>query len=1050
MKLSNLPVIIGITFNFLIGCSDVLYAQSAKITEELVEFKTYPFSDPDPVPEINRIYPYFYFHGYTNNAVQQKWRMVVLENECIEVYVCPDIGGKVWGAVEKSTGKEFLYFNHVVKFRDVGMRGPWTSGGLEYNFGDIGHIPTGSTPVDYITKENEDGSVSCVVGALDLPSGTKWSVEIKVSPGKAYFETKSGWFNKTELPCTYYHWMNAAAKAADDLELIYPGKNWIGHGTQTGTWPEENGRQINWYRENNFGSYKSYHVVNAYANFFGGYYHDENFGFGHLGDFDEKPGKKLWIWGLAPQGMIWENLLSDTDGQYIEFQAGKLFNQAANSSTLTPFKHKEFFPHDSDIMNEIWFPLKETGGMVAASEYAVFNLVEKDGIQKLLVSALQQIDDELKIYKNDKLVSQKTIKLKPLELFETELNSDENLKIVLGPKKLIYSTQASATEVNRPLLPSEDFDWESAYGLFTKGLELEKQRMYKSARDYYEKTLQKEPGYLPALNRMALSHYRQMNYSSALDYLNRSLAIDTYDGEANYLFGLVCRETGDIPTSKSGFSIAMGNVAYRSAAATELANLFLSEKDFGKAERYSEKALAFNQFNVEALQTLAIAKRKMGNLVEAKDVLNRISELDRTNQFARFELYLISKRIIDSEKFLDKITNELPHETFLDLAINYNKKGCYDEANKVLKLAPRNPVVSLWLAQQNSENKESFINEALNQSPEFVLPHRLETAKAITPLLDENPDWKLRYYLGLIYWNKGLIQEAKEQFIACGSAPDFAPFYLAKMKLLDSKEDQLECVKKALELEPENWRAALALTNFYNSEKQHQKALTTIEPFLKKQPEQSAIGLNYGQTLIYLEDYNKAISFLEKYTVLPFEGATRGRDLFREACIRSAIKSIESGKYNKTIKLVEKAKLWPENLGVGRPYDVDERLEDNILVLVYGAKGDTKSETEYAEKVLNYKHPEYQRENSRLYLQLSLLKEKGKEKEAEKLLTKFLKEDPESKYLRWVEAKYKNSKDAEQLENKINQESGIVMPFDPKYIDRNFELLLDFLEVVEN
>jgi len=34
--------------------------------------------------------------------------------------------------------------------------------------------------------------------------------------------------------------------------------------------------------------------------------------------------------------MIWEHLLTDADGQYVEVQSGRLFNQADNSSTLTP------------------------------------------------------------------------------------------------------------------------------------------------------------------------------------------------------------------------------------------------------------------------------------------------------------------------------------------------------------------------------------------------------------------------------------------------------------------------------------------------------------------------------------------------------------------------------------------------------------------------------------------------------------------------------------------------------------------------------------------
>ena len=167
-----------------------VFPQQASIREEIIELKTYPFSDPDPVPEISRIYPYFRFNGYTSHGEMKNWKMVVLENDYIRVYVCPDIGGKVWGAIEKSTGKEFLYFNHVVKFRDVAMRGAWTSGGLEFNFGDIGHIPSCATPVDYTMIQRPDGSVSCVVGAMDLPSGTRWNVEIIVYPDKAFFETK--------------------------------------------------------------------------------------------------------------------------------------------------------------------------------------------------------------------------------------------------------------------------------------------------------------------------------------------------------------------------------------------------------------------------------------------------------------------------------------------------------------------------------------------------------------------------------------------------------------------------------------------------------------------------------------------------------------------------------------------------------------------------------------------------------------------------------------------------------------------------------------------
>ncbi len=52
-----------------------------------------------------------------------------------------------------------------MKFRNIALRGPWTSGGIEFNFGVIGHTPSTATPVDYVLRENPDGSVSCWVGS---------------------------------------------------------------------------------------------------------------------------------------------------------------------------------------------------------------------------------------------------------------------------------------------------------------------------------------------------------------------------------------------------------------------------------------------------------------------------------------------------------------------------------------------------------------------------------------------------------------------------------------------------------------------------------------------------------------------------------------------------------------------------------------------------------------------------------------------------------------------------------------------------------------------
>src|SRR5688500_20274056 len=80
----------------------VILAQSpSRITEEVREILTYPFSDPSPVVTVStktsKIFPYTTFEGYSKEGKKQKWKVVKLENDYVEVYVLPEIGERCEG-----------------------------------------------------------------------------------------------------------------------------------------------------------------------------------------------------------------------------------------------------------------------------------------------------------------------------------------------------------------------------------------------------------------------------------------------------------------------------------------------------------------------------------------------------------------------------------------------------------------------------------------------------------------------------------------------------------------------------------------------------------------------------------------------------------------------------------------------------------------------------------------------------------------------------------------------------------------------------------------
>ena len=93
----------------------------------------------------------------------------------------------------------------------------------------------------------------------------------------------------------------------------------------------------------------------------------------------------------------------------------------------------------------------------------------------------------------------------------------------------------------------------------------------------------------------------------------------------------------------------------------------------------------------------------------------------------------------------------------------------------------------------------------------------------------------------------------------------------------------------------------------------------------------------YAKTLIHNKKYAQVDQLLATLNIIPFEGATSGHELYREAKLMQAIVSMKQKNYTGALTFINEAKLWPENLGAGKPYDedVDIRLENWLSYLCY-------------------------------------------------------------------------------------------------------------------
>lgn len=944
---------------------------SAKQGEILI--KTYPYADPNPIAplavnsKISRFYPYFMFDGYTAKDTLMPWNVITLDNGLITVKVLPQLGGKVYGATENAGGEAFVYLNEVIKFRAIGSRGPWTSGGIEHNFGlDIGHAPWAASPVDYIVKKNPDGSVDCVVGGLDLASRSEWRVTVRLPQHAAYFETRGFWYNPTPLHLAYLSWENAAFRASDDLAFYFPGEHFIGHNGEAGPWPvSHDGRDMSLYRNNNFGSSKSYHVMGAARNWFGGIWQDKHLGFAHWAPYSDAPGKKLWIWSLARDGAIWKDLLTDANGQYIEAQSGANFNQPDLLSGFhSPFKQLNFRPGYTETKNEIWAPVKGLRGMSDATAWGSLYVTRRQDRLQVWISPNVSLKDSLVISVNGKPHNALAIDLQPLQTwhrsFALPATEKGTISVSLGKGKLYYSSNASEGKLGRPVTSA---DWPRPHDAereFLLGEDKNSMRLFEEALQHYRACLEKEPGHMPALARIAELLYRRGDDSAALAHAARALGINTYDGGANYIYGIIQRKTGDLQKAAEAFSVAVRTIEFRSAAYTALAGISMQQQDHANVVMYAARALEYNRNNLDAWALLGTGYRKQGDTAQALQTFDRLLEIDPLSHYGRYEKYLLRSAGLDA--FKGGITNEFPHETYLEMAMRYVRNGLEEDAAQLLEQAPAYPVVYYWLAflKRNSAPAESsaYLERANTLSPKFVFPFREETAGVLQWAAEQKGSWKPGYYLALLYWHMGQLSRSKALFAAAGNTPDFAYFYLTRSALFAADSaapvSPLHDMQKAMALEPQEWRSHHLLTEYFARNNEAEKALEAAGKAVQLFPGNPVTGMDHAKMLLNNGQFEQCAAALKKLLILPQEGAQEGHQLFEEAWLSMAMEKLAQKDYRTALRYIDTSRKWPEHLGSGKPYDPDNRLQDYLAAFCETKRGNRARAAKFTQAIKTY------------------------------------------------------------------------------------------------
>jgi tetratricopeptide (TPR) repeat protein len=768
---------------------------SVKVTERQEVIPTYLAGEPEPNPMFyfgrnsqgaeGRVYPYPLYDRLTGVRSNKVYRVVWLENEYVRIGILPEIGGRLFEAVDKSNGYNFIYRQHVIKPALIGLIGAWISGGIEWNIPHH-HRATTFLPVQYRVEANADGSQTVWVGELEVRQRMRWAVGYTLRPGRSYLECSVRILNRTPLANTMLCFANVAVHVNENYQVIYPpdtqfvtyhAKN------QFTTWPIATTRyngadftrgvDVSWY-SNHFNA-NSMFAWNCQDDFFAGYDHGKEAGILSVADHHVVPGKKFWTWGNGPRGRMWDKILTDTDGPYIELMAGAYSDNQPDYSWLQPGETKSFRMY--------WYPFRDIKGVKQANLEAAVNLeVATNGTALLgfcataphraatvLLKAGSRVllDEDVAISPGKPCLRQVAV---PAGVDEHDLcaslAAEGKVLVSYCPARLAPAPMPKP--VNNPPAPK---DLNTVEELYLAGQRIEQfHNPSLDAEPYWEEALRRDPGDAPVNTVFGIRKLRQARFTEAEAHFRKALERLTAnytaprDGEAFYYLGAALKAQDRLGEALEAFYKATWSLAWRAPAYYSLAELATLRGDYPAALDLVSRSLEANTLDSRALTLRAALLRHAGQTRRALAVLDYAER-----QTDPLDVGLMAERwLAQGGKAAPELAQTLRSHpaTGLEAAAGYANAGLWQDGAAILKFmvgtakdrARISPLAYYYLGHfaerlGDGANAAEYRRLAMTMPPDYVFPFQWETIPVLRRAIEANPaDARAPYYLGnLLY-----------------------------------------------------------------------------------------------------------------------------------------------------------------------------------------------------------------------------------------------------------------------------------------------------------
>jgi tetratricopeptide (TPR) repeat protein len=983
---------------------------TVEVREETLEVPTYVWGPPDPNPPFQRkgeasIYPYPLLDDLGEDARSVRYRALVVENEYLQVTVFPELGGRIFSAVDKRSGEQVFHRNTVVKPGLIGLRGAWVSGGVEWNFPRRGHTVTTLSPVDALAVQEEAGSAVIWVGDVEQMTRMSWAVGIRLRPGSAAIETEVALANRTPLPHPYYFWANVAVPARDDMRLVYPGTRAFTWGRRDMSWPVHEGKDLSRYTA--FESANDVFIVDSLEDFFGIYYEERDFGLVHVADAHMCQGKKFFTWGTAHHGKVWASALTDTDGPYCEVQSGRFLTQG-----ILRLMH----PHFVERWVEWWYPVGGIGGFSWANREAAVGLARRDGHVEWSVAVTRAHPRALlRVLARGCTIHEQRADLSPdsplrIQIAEGGKAKGEPVTLIVLDRdnvELIRHTENQKPRT-RPVRLGADSEGTTPGALCQRAVRAEELTETERAWELYREALTLDPDCAPAaiaLGRLAI----ELRPEEALERLSQAAALAPESSEAAYYLGLALVRAGREEEGEAELSRAAQRPEFAHAARVELGLMAMRGGNWDQAAEILRASLQHQPEDSRARAMLAAALRHAGRAKAAERELDA-GPLDR---LALAEAHFCAQalgRPRVAARCLRQLQEMLPAEpdSWLELALDYLTAGLCREASELLAWATkrvtpvrRSPLTHYLLAHLlarmgRDEEAAASRRRAAELPPDLVFPHHWELEAVLREAITcDSNDAHAHYYLGTLLYSQGRREEGLREWQAAAKGmEDHAVLQrnlgLAYREVHHDLPRAEQALRRAVKLKPDDLRLHLELDEVLRERRADpQDRLAALDEAPASVQRRGNIAARQIVCCLELQQWDRAISLLAGRTFHRWELEFRMRSIYVQAYLGRGSARFDRGELKGAREDFEQALEYPENLRIGRPpRPADARAHwcAGVACEALGQSAAARSHWEAAASE-SYHHP-----GSELHIYRALsLRKLGRGDEAEQLFGESLK-----------------------------------------------------------